>query len=259
MTLPRLPILAAVLGAAIVLSAPAVALAQTDINGVWEVTMTTPQGPNTVDVTFKQQGEAVTGELTSPLGVAPFKGTLVSDALKVVAQIDVQGTALELTFDAKVTPTSLAGTVKFGDFGEAPFEGKRKAGATAAAAAAVAAPAAAPAAAAATTAAPDAAASAAGINGNWNITIDIQGQQMPLTATFAQEGTKLSGSLTSDQGTMPISGTMTGDAMKVEFVAPTPNGDLPIVMTGTLGASGLAGKMNIQGLGDADWVGSRAK
>jgi hypothetical protein len=233
----------AVAALAVLTLVPGAASAQVNVTGAWVVDMVSPQGPTTVDVNMKQDGEALTGELTTPLGVAPFKGTLVKDALKVVAAIDMQGTALELTFTAKVTGDTLAGTVKFGDFGEAPFTGKRKAGAPAAAAAAA-------------RPAPAAAGASAGINGNWTIILNIQGMEIPLAATFTMEGGKVTGTLTSDQGAMSVAGTMTGNALKLEFTAP---GDLAVVMTGDLGASGLAGKMNIAGLGDADWTGQRSK
>src|SRR6185436_2528788 len=102
------------------------------------------------------------------------------DALVVIAALDVQGTAIELNFNAKVTGDTLAGNVKFGDLGEAPFTGKRKpAGAPPAAAAAPAPP--------ATTPGPSAASGAprnAGINGNWTIALNVAGQDIPLTGTF---------------------------------------------------------------------------
>ena len=246
---------AALVALAVFALVPGVAGAQTSIAGAWEVTMVTPQGPNTVDVTFQQQGSAVTGELTSPLGVAPFKGTLTGDALMVVAALDVQGTAIELTFNAKVTGDTLAGNVKFGDLGEAPFTGKRKAAGTAPAAGL--APAASPAPATTTS---SAAAGNAGINGNWTINLNVGGMDIPLTGTFTLSGSTLTGTLTSDQGSMQLTkGTMNGDALRAEFIAPTPNGDLAVVMTGTLAAGALSGKMNITGLGDADWTGQRAK
>ncbi len=232
---------------ALVPAAASAQVAQVNVTGVWEVSMITPQGPTTLDVSFKQNGEAITGELTSPLGVAPFKGTLVKDALVVVASLDVQGTALELTFNAKVAGDSLAGTVKFGDLGEAPFAGKRKAGAAASApAAASARPAQAPA---------PAAGAGGNINGNWTIVLNIQGMEIPLTATFKVEGGKVTGTLNSDQGAMDVAGTMTGNSLKLQFTAP---GDMAVVMTGDLAGGGLSGKMNISGLGDADWTGKRA-
>ena len=46
---------------------PAPAAAQVNLAGAWEVTLNAPTGPTTVDVTFKQDGEAITGELVSPL------------------------------------------------------------------------------------------------------------------------------------------------------------------------------------------------
>jgi hypothetical protein len=67
------------------------AFAQQNVTGAWQLTMATPQGDNTVDVTFKQDGQNITGELISPLGTAPFKGTIVQDTMKVVASVDMQG------------------------------------------------------------------------------------------------------------------------------------------------------------------------
>lgn len=251
-TLSRKTLVAVALATFAFLGSASAAVAQTDVTGVWEVTMTTPDGPNTVDVSFKQQGTALTGELTSPLGVAPFKGTIAGDTISIVAPIDIQGMALNLTFDVKVTGDKLAGTVKFGDLGEAPLEGKRKSAAAAPAAAAAAAPAAAPAATAAATT------GSAGISGNWNIVVNVQGAEVPLAATFTQAGEKFSGTFTSDQGSFPVSGTITGNALKAEFTATTPAGDMAIVMTGQLSPSGgLSGKMNITGLGEADWVGTK--
>ena len=248
------PFPAALLAFALLAIAPVTA-AQGSLSGVWEVTMVTPLGPNTADVTFQQQGSTITGQMMSPLGAAPFKGTLTGDVLLVVVALDVQGTAIELTFNAKVTGDTLAGTVKLGNLGEAPFTGKRKA------AAAGTAPA--PAATAITSAAPETTSSAPGatdgINGNWDISLDMQGQQIPLKATFIQDGSTLTGSLTSDQGIIPVHGKMIGNTLELEFVAPTPNGDLPIVMKGTLAAGGLTGKITLTGLGDAAWVGSRSK
>src|SRR5690349_11362078 len=82
-SMTRKAFVAAAVAAFVLASVPA--FAQINVTGAWEVTMVTPQGENTVDVNFKQDGQNITGELVSPLGNAPFKGTLSQDALKVVA------------------------------------------------------------------------------------------------------------------------------------------------------------------------------
>lgn len=89
--------------------------------------------------------------------------------------------------------------------------------------------------------------------------MNIQGNEMPLSAALTQDGDKVAGSLSSDQGEMAVKGTMTGNVLKLDFVAPTPNGDLAVTMTGNLTGGALIGTMNIAGLGDADWTGKRSK
>jgi hypothetical protein len=242
------------LAAAISVLAPLAALAQTtNVAGAWDITLSTPQGDNTVTVTFKQDGDKVTGTLASPMGEMALAGTATAGTLKAVGNFDAGGQALEMTFTGKVAGDAVDGTVKFGDFGEFPFTGKR-AGAKAAAPAA-------------TTAAPAAAArpaatgaSAAGAGGKWDVVLSIAGAgDFPMTATLTQTADKVTGTISSQAGDVPVAGTFTGNALKLEFTAATPNGDIPVTMTGTLGASGLTGKASIAGMGEADWTAKRAQ
>jgi hypothetical protein len=80
-----------------------------------------------------------------------------------------------------------------------------------------------------------------------------------MTGDFTQAGEKVTGTISSQMGSIPVTGTMLADTIKLEFVAPTPNGDLAITMSGTLGADGFVGKTSVPGLGEADWTGKRAK
>ena len=217
------------------------------IDGVWEVSLDTPQGVTTIDATIKQQGETVTGQVTSPLGSVEFKGTFVNDALTIAYAVPVQGQTIDITMNGKRTGDTMAGMVNFGGLGEAPWTAKRKPAETAGAPAAAAAPAA-----------------PAGVggpaSGKWDIVL-VMGPagEFPMTADFAQAGEKVTGTITSQMGSIPVTGSMVGDALKLEFVAPTPSGDLAITMTGTLGPEGFTGKTTVPGLGDAEWTGKRAK
>jgi hypothetical protein len=214
------------------------------IDGVWEVSLDTPQGVTTIDATMKQQGETVTGQVTSPLGSVEFKGTFVNDTLTIAYAVPVQGQTIDITMNGKRTGDTMSGMVNFGGLGEAPWTAKRKPANTAAA-----------------PAAPAAAAGAGGpASGKWDIVL-VMGPagEFPMTADFTQAGEKVTGTINSQMGSMPVTGSMVGDALKLEFVAPTPNGDLAITMTGTLGSDGFSGKTTVPGLGDADWTGKRAK
>ena len=217
------------------------------IDGAWEVSLDTPQGVTTIDATMKQQGETVTGQVTSPLGSVEFKGTFVNDTLTIAYSVPVQGQTIDITMNGKRTGDTMSGMVNFGGLGEAPWTAKRKAAAAAPAVAAV--PAAAPAAGAGGPA-----------SGKWDIVL-VMGPagEFPMTAELTQAGEKVTGAITSQMGSIPVTGSMVGEALKLEFVAPTPNGDLAITMTGTLGPDGFSGKTTVPGLGDADWTGKRAK
>jgi hypothetical protein len=235
---------------ACLVSFPLVAAAQVDITGPWEVTLNAPTGPTTVDVTFKQEGEAITGELVSPLGAAGFKGTLVKDTLTVNAAVDVQGNQLVLAFTGKVANDAMTGNVKFGDFGEAAWTAKRKAAGAAPAAATAAAPPAAPA------PAPAAAGGEPGsIAGKWDIQVAVPGNPLPFTGVFKQDGAAVTGTITSSQGEVPVTGTMTGNTLTMGFSGP---GGMTVTMTGELQGSTISGKTAIAGLGEMEWTGKRS-
>jgi len=234
---------------ALVVGLPLAALAQTSAAGDWQLTLTTPQGSNTVNVSFTQDGDKVTGTLASPMGSVPLSGTDTAGDLKATASIDVQGMAIELGFAGKVAGDTLNGTVKFGDFGEFPFTGKRAASKAAGAPEATAA-----------SSGAGASAAAGNASGKWDITLSIAGAgEFPMTATLTQAAEKVSGTLSSQAGDVQINGTMSGNTLKIDFTAQTPQGDIPVSMTGTLGAAGFTGKASIAGMGEADWTGKRAQ
>ncbi|MEQ1907312.1 MAG: hypothetical protein ABMA15_00715 [Vicinamibacterales bacterium] len=237
-----------VLAAVVLALSPTMAFAQPGPAGSWDLSMTTPQGATNVGLTLSLTGDKVSGEMSSPLGAVPVAGTATADAVKVTADINIQGMALTFTIDGKVAGDSMDGTVKIGDFGEFPFTGKRAAAKTAAAA---------PAAAAAPVAAGGAVIT--DLNGKWDIKLVIPGMgEMPATAVLKQDGDKVTGTLNGAAGEMILAGTVTGTTVKFDFEADTPQGKLPITMTGVMGATSVIGKATIAGMGEADWTATRS-
>lgn len=229
-----------VLAAVVIALAPALAFAQGGPAGNWEITLVTPQGPNTVTLSLAQQGSDLTGDLSSAMGTVPVTGTSNGDAVALTAKIEAMG--LELGLNGKVAGDAIDGTVKFGDFGEFPFSGKRAAAAPAAAA---------------VPAAP--AGPITDLNGKWDVKLVIAGAgEFPALATLKQEGEKVSGTLSSIAGDVAVTGTVTGRSLKLDFTAETPQGSLPVTMTGDMGDTNISGKASIAGLGDADWTATRA-
>jgi hypothetical protein len=233
----------------------ATALAQSGAAGSWELTMATPQGNNTVGLTLSLAGDKVSGELSSPMGAVPVTGSATGSDVKLSAEISIQGMALTFGIDGKVDGDSMAGNVKVGDFGEFPFTGKR----VAATAAAAPAPAVAAAPAAGTNGAAAESGTIGDLTGKWDIKLQIDGVgEFPATADMKQDGEKVTGTISTPTGAVAIAGTVTGRMVKFDFEAETPQGKLPITMTGDIGATSVTGKASLAGMGEANWTATRA-
>jgi hypothetical protein len=237
--------------AAAVVAFAAPAFAQTNVTGDWEVTINSPQGASTSRVTLKQDGDKVSGKFKSPAGELPFDGgTVTGNELKFVFTVDFQGNPLPITLTGKIDGGAIVGKADFGGFAEGDWSGKKVDGAMAAAAPAAAASAAAPAA---------AKTPGTGLNGKWDLVIKTQMGDLPAAAEFVDAGGKISGTLTGPQGPINIAGTFDGNVLKLEFTAQTPNGDIPIKMTGDVSGDSIAGKADFGGMGAGEWSAKRAK
>lgn len=237
------------LALAVLLLAAGPARAQTSVAGDWDVTIQSPQGANTIRINFKQDGEKLSGTLKSPMGEMPFEnGTLVGDDLKFAFSVPVQGQALEITMTGKVDgPSSITGKAQFGGFGEGDWTAKRADAATAAAPAATAAPAT-----AATTS------TATGLTGKWDVTVKTQMGDLPINAQLTETAGKVTGTLEGPAGLVDVAGTIEGNAIKLAFTAKTPQGDIPIEMSGELsGDSIVNGKAEFGGMGQGEWTAKR--
>ena len=240
----------------IALLAAAPAFAQTTVAGDWNVTVNSPQGSNTTLVTFKQDGEKISGVFKSQRGELPFEGgTLTGKELKFTFTVETQGMQLPITLAGTVADdgATMTGKADFGGFAEGDWSAKRaEAGAasTTTPAATTAAPAA-----STTTASPSTTTAPGAAAGQWDITIKTPGGDRPATATLTEDNGKLTGTLASDVGEVPITGTIEGKAVKLAFTAVTPNGNLPITMTGDVdGDSIVNGKADIGGMGIMEFV-----
>lgn len=99
-----------------------------DVTGTWAFEVQTEAGSGTPQVTFKQDGEKLTGHYSSAfLGEAELAGTVRGSAIEFSVAANVQGNAITLTFSGTVDDAgSMKGKVSFGGMGEGTFTGKRK-------------------------------------------------------------------------------------------------------------------------------------
>lgn len=240
---------------AMLLFVPGLAFAQTNVAGDWDVTIQSPQGTNTVLVTFKQDGDKVSGIFKSPQGELPFEGgTVAGNELKFAFTVNVQGNALIIALTGKVDGATMTGKADFGGFAEGDWSAKRaEATATTTAPAPPVPP-------ATTTAPPAAAGSTAGAGGKWEVTLITPGGEFPATATLTDTAGKLTGTFGSQMGEAAVTGTIEGKALKMTMVAQTPQGDMTVVLTGELdGDSIVNGQADVAGVGMMPWSAKRAK
>jgi streptogramin lyase len=126
----RLAILVAVALACLPASMAAIARAQSkiDVTGTWAFEVQTEAGTGTPQVTFKQDGEKLTGVYSSQvLGQLELTGSVKGQAIQFTLAANVQGNALEVVFSGTVDDgASMKGKVTFTGVGEGSFTGKRK-------------------------------------------------------------------------------------------------------------------------------------
>ena len=84
--------------AMLTLAAPAFAQA-TDVAGDWDVTIVSPQGPNTTRLSLKQNADKLDGMFKSPMGELPVKGTVTGSDVKITFTIDIQGQSLDIALN----------------------------------------------------------------------------------------------------------------------------------------------------------------
>jgi hypothetical protein len=99
-----------------------------DVTGTWIFTVMSEAGTGTPTVTFKQEGEKLTGHYSSMLvGEADLTGTVKGQAIEFTVRADLQGMPIEFKFIATIENKDyMKGKLDTGGFGDATFTGKRK-------------------------------------------------------------------------------------------------------------------------------------
>jgi len=102
--------------------------AKVDVTGAWAFEVQTQAGTGTPQVTFKQDGEKLTGHYSSSLlGEADLAGTVKGQAIEFSMTITVEGNSLSITYSGTVEDNNtMKGKVNFAGMGEGTFTGKRK-------------------------------------------------------------------------------------------------------------------------------------
>lgn len=93
------------------------------VDGKWNLTIKTPMGDQTATVTLKEEGGALTGEMSGAQGGGPIEnGSVDGDTVKWDAKI-TSPMPMTLEFEGKQEGENLNGSVKLGSFGNSTFTG----------------------------------------------------------------------------------------------------------------------------------------
>lgn len=108
-------------------AAPAAGASDTNITGVWNFTVETPNGTGSPTFTLKQEGGNVTGNYKGQFGEAPVTGSVKGGEVKIMLKINAQGQDLDITYTGKIDgKDSMSGKVSLGGLGEGTWSAKKK-------------------------------------------------------------------------------------------------------------------------------------
>jgi hypothetical protein len=96
-----------------------------NVTGDWAFEVQTDQGSGTATVTFKQEGEKLTGKIPQ-LGAVDLTGTVKGNAIHFTFTRDIQGQSALVTYDGTVEKTEMKGTMNIAGVVNGTFTGKKK-------------------------------------------------------------------------------------------------------------------------------------
>ena len=118
---------AAFFASAIALAGQNAGVAKIDVTGKWTFQVETSAGAGTPAVTFKQDGEKLTGHYSGQLGDVDFTGTVKGKEISFSFGTDVQGLHIDVVYAGTIESNdTMKGTVKLGELGNGTFTGKRE-------------------------------------------------------------------------------------------------------------------------------------
>ena len=102
--------------------------AKIDVTGTWAFEVTTAQGAGTPTVTFKQDGEKLTGHYSSgTLGEADLTGSVKGSDISFTFTADLQGQSAPVSFTGSVeSATAMKGSLDIASMLTGTFTGKKK-------------------------------------------------------------------------------------------------------------------------------------
>ena len=97
-----------------------------NITGEWAFNVQTDQGSGTPTITFKQDGEKLTGKYAGQLGAADLTGTIKGNDVKFTFTLDVQGQQAPVSYEGTVEKNTMKGKMDIGGMVSGTFTATKK-------------------------------------------------------------------------------------------------------------------------------------
>jgi hypothetical protein len=97
-----------------------------NVTGEWAFTVTTDQGGGNPTITFKQDGEKLTGKYNGQLGAADLTGTVKGNAITFTFTVDVQGQQAPVNYKGTVEKNTMKGSLDIGGMVNGTFTATKK-------------------------------------------------------------------------------------------------------------------------------------
>jgi hypothetical protein len=97
-----------------------------NVTGEWAFSVQTDQGAGTPTITFKQDGEKLTGKYNGQLGQSDLTGTVKGAAIHFTFTIDVQGQNAPVTYDGTVEKNTMKGKMDIAGMVNGTFTATKK-------------------------------------------------------------------------------------------------------------------------------------
>jgi hypothetical protein len=98
----------------------------TNVTGEWLFNVSTDQGSGTPTITFKQDGEKLTGKYVGQLGNADLTGTVKGNAIKFSFTIDAQGQQAPVSYEGTVEKNTMKGKLDIAGMATGTFTATKK-------------------------------------------------------------------------------------------------------------------------------------
>jgi hypothetical protein len=98
---------------------------------------------------------------------------------------------------------------------------------------------------------------AAGVAGTWTLSVESPRGTRDSTLILAQEGEAITGTMKSQRGDVPVSGTLKGKAIAFGYKMSMQGNEMDIQYTGTVEGDAMSGTVSFGAMGEGKFTGKK--